>query len=152
MSSSASQVAQPSAVTPSRERGAPVPRFIVWPDEIARNPNAGGKALALARLVRAGMNVPPWFLVLPEAGPTHLDAADLAILRYGSSAEAADNALARIRLCEAVRPQLDAALERLCPSGELLAVRSSAVGEDGDRKSTRLNSSHIQKSRMPSSA
>ena len=26
------------------------------------------------------------------------------------------------------------------------------VGRDGDRKSTRLNSSHIQKSRMPSSA
>ena len=27
-----------------------------------------------------------------------------------------------------------------------------AVGVSGDRKSTRLNSSHIQKSRMPSSA
>ena len=32
------------------------------------------------------------------------------------------------------------------------AGRVTAAGEDIDRKSTRLNSSHIQKSRMPSSA
>ena len=38
---------------------------------------------------------------------------------------------------------------------ELIRARADAVGDmDGhtDRKSTRLNSSHIQKSRMPSSA
>ena len=32
--------------------------------------------------------------------------------------------------------------------GEVLAI----VGESGDRKSTRLNSSHLNESRMPSSA
>ena len=40
-------------------------------------------------------------------------------------------------------------------SGRWVAVhkgRVTAVGDDPDRKSTRLNSSHIQKSRMPSSA
>ena len=31
-------------------------------------------------------------------------------------------------------------------------MNERAVGHLGDRKSTRLNSSHIQKSRMPSSA
>ena len=31
-------------------------------------------------------------------------------------------------------------------------VRPETLGGDSDRKSTRLNSSHIQKSRMPSSA
>ena len=31
-------------------------------------------------------------------------------------------------------------------------VHHSAIQAQGDRKSTRLNSSHIQKSRMPSSA
>ena len=31
-------------------------------------------------------------------------------------------------------------------------VRSAVTNGEGDRKSTRLNSSHIQKSRMPSSA
>ena len=33
-----------------------------------------------------------------------------------------------------------------------VASKTSDVAGDGDRKSTRLNSSHIQKSRMPSSA
>ena len=33
-----------------------------------------------------------------------------------------------------------------------IALDAVAVEADGDRKSTRLNSSHIQKSRMPSSA
>ena len=37
------------------------------------------------------------------------------------------------------------------PDAEILQL-SWEVGEDPDRKSTRLNSSHIQKSRMPSSA
>ena len=36
--------------------------------------------------------------------------------------------------------------------GELWISRSGYSGEDGDRKSTRLNSSHSQQSRMPSSA
>ena len=31
-------------------------------------------------------------------------------------------------------------------------ISLSALAQDKDRKSTRLNSSHIQKSRMPSSA
>ena len=37
------------------------------------------------------------------------------------------------------------------PSGPI-AKSSGPATEDRDRKSTRLNSSHIQKSRMPSSA
>ena len=36
--------------------------------------------------------------------------------------------------------------------GDLATVRSKVITKAGDRKSTRLNSSHIQKSRMPSSA
>ena len=43
---------------------------------------------------------------------------------------------------------------RLSPAHDLLAqhFRVIAFEMPGDRKSTRLNSSHIQKSRMPSSA
>ena len=41
-------------------------------------------------------------------------------------------------------------LELLTPAGDLL--QSDAYNKALDRKSTRLNSSHIQKSRMPSSA
>ena len=37
-------------------------------------------------------------------------------------------------------------------TGELIGTFPKSGPEDVDRKSTRLNSSHIQKSRMPSSA
>ena len=36
--------------------------------------------------------------------------------------------------------------------GTIRKVHAKSIGENSDRKSTRLNSSHIQKSRMPSSA
>ena len=45
----------------------------------------------------------------------------------------------------------DAILQVLDPAGCVLRVRDIHAGVE-DRKSTRLNSSHIQKSRMPSSA
>ena len=65
----------------------------------------GGKATALARLARAGMPIPPWFVVPPP-----LDS------RAPS---------------EELRQELEAACRELCPDGELLAVRSSALDEDG---------------------
>ena len=39
-----------------------------------------------------------------------------------------------------------------CPAGKQLYSNGTHRTTNGDRKSTRLNSSHIQKSRMPSSA
>ena len=50
-------------------------------------------------------------------------------------------------VCGACTVRLDGVAVRSCL---LLAVQ--AEGAEVDRKSTRLNSSHIQKSRMPSSA
>ena len=47
-------------------------------------------------------------------------------------------------------PEVDIEIIRRCWSGPLDPV--IPMGQKGDRKSTRLNSSHIQKSRMPSSA
>ena len=40
----------------------------------------------------------------------------------------------------------------LLKNGDTLRVTTQIAGNQSDRKSTRLNSSHIQKSRMPSSA
>lgn len=65
----------------------------------------GGKAAALARLARAGLPIPPWFVVPPPA-----------------EAQAPSDEL---------RQELEAACRELCPDGELLAVRSSASDEDG---------------------
>ena len=65
--------------------------------------------------------------------------------------------LGRIRalLREIGDPQLEfrgALIAGTNGKGSVLALASSALRAGGDRKSTRLNSSHIQKSRMPSSA
>ena len=54
---------------------------------------------------------------------------------------------------QALRRGLEVELLPLSTRGdELVDVSLAKVGGKGDRKSTRLNSSHIQKSRMPSSA
>ena len=49
-------------------------------------------------------------------------------------------------------PTLDPKLDRIMPEVASMGASVSIVDFDRDRKSTRLNSSHIQKSRMPSSA
>ena len=48
--------------------------------------------------------------------------------------------------------ELPAAFEKLANDPEFKSVALAAMPGAEDRKSTRLNSSHIQKSRMPSSA
>lgn len=70
----------------------------------------GAKAANLARLTQAGFAVPLGFVVLPPAVP--LGEPTLGMMHL-----------------EAIH----AALRRLCPEGEPVAVRSSAQGEDGDR-------------------
>ena len=47
---------------------------IRWPDDDAPVSAIGGKAAALARLVRAGFDVPPFFVVAADAG---LEAAEI---------------------------------------------------------------------------
>lgn len=78
---------------------------IVWPQDGAAARELGGKGAALASAQLAGLPVPDWFAVPPCAAPAELEAA------------------------------LAAALARLCPKGEPVAVRSSAPDEDGARLS-----------------
>ncbi|AHG89353.1 pyruvate phosphate dikinase PEP/pyruvate-binding protein [Gemmatirosa kalamazoonensis] len=68
----------------------------------------GGKAASLAALAAAGLPVPPWFALRAPDG-TDPDAP----------------------LPEALRDELCAAVRALAPGSQLLAVRSSAVEEDG---------------------
>jgi pyruvate,water dikinase len=77
---------------------------IRWPGEEATVAEVGGKAYALAALVRAGVDVPPWFVISADAEA------------MGATAIGADVARAA---------------RELAANGELLAVRSSAVEEDG---------------------
>ncbi|MFN0085423.1 MAG: PEP/pyruvate-binding domain-containing protein [Blastocatellia bacterium] len=79
-------------------------RHILFPNNPATSNGAdglGGKAGALASLAAAKLPIPAWFAISPEA--------------CGQSCE------------EEIRQ----ALAALCPAGERVAVRSSAVDEDG---------------------
>lgn len=77
----------------------------------------GGKARALAALGHAGLPVPPWFVVLPDA--------------FTAGADTADRTGAPIRLADAACEEVARALAEICPNGETVAVRSSASDEDG---------------------
>jgi pyruvate,water dikinase len=86
-------------------------QWILDASDAADSPQAGGKARALAQAARAGLPVPRWFVLSSEAfsdGPA---------------------------LAPSVVDALTRAIRRLSPNGELLAVRSSARGEDGTRQS-----------------
>ena len=87
-------------------RRAPSTRLVLWPHECSDPRLVGGKAASLAALGAAGLpdgDVPPWFVIAPDAA----------------------------RCPEELAPVLADALASLAPNGELVAVRSSAVGEDG---------------------
>src|SRR4051812_39222459 len=71
----------------------------------------GGKAWALASAQRAGLPVPAWFVVPASA--------------CGDGEEISPD----------LRNALRAALEEVFPRGSMVAVRSSAVEEDGERLS-----------------
>ena len=81
-------------------------RLVLWPHESTDRRLVGGKAASLAALGAAGLadgELPPWFVIAPDAA------------------------------ChpEELAPVLADALAKLAPNGEPVAVRSSAVGEDG---------------------
>jgi rifampicin phosphotransferase len=85
-------------------------KFILQPPTNADRGLLGGKAAALAELDE--LPVPPWFVVTPAA--------------YHNA-----NGV----ISGAVADEIVSALKTLCPRGALVAVRSSAVDEDGAQHS-----------------
>lgn len=90
----------------------------------------GGKAGALAALQTARLPVPAWFVVAPEAFQSSLNTTQAAAIASGEPTTV-HTGLERLEACEQVRRQIAAALVELCPNGEAVAVRSSALDEDG---------------------
>lgn len=101
--------------------------FIFQPGTPAKNHPLGGKAAALAALHNRGLPIPDWFVILPHAFETSL--ADR------SQRPDRDTPCVPPAPTPAVMQQVDAALAKLCPDGELVAVRSSALEEDGSAHS-----------------
>jgi pyruvate,water dikinase len=113
-------------------------RFIMQPEEDSFREIVGGKANALAQLAKAGLPVPDWFVLTPGAFAASLSEAQHAALAaacHAGDATAAQVALREVRLAADVQDELTRALASLAPQGEPVAVRSSALDEDGRQHS-----------------
>lgn len=91
----------------------------------------GGKAAALSSLERAGFAVPKWFALSTEAFYASLTFSQRRALECARSSEDMRAVLDDLKLSEIVKQELTDALAELCPNGERVAVRSSAIDEDG---------------------
>ena len=109
---------------------------------------AGGKGASLGRMSRAGLPVPPGFVVTAAAFETFLEASGVAgrIASLIGSLDVDDSAAVEAAAAEmrrlivgALVPDIIAVSIRqaqaLLPAGEPVAVRSSAVAEDGETAS-----------------
>ncbi len=99
--------------------------------EAATSPHAGGKAKALARAERAGLPVPPWFVLSATAFDDSLTPEQRAVLEETTDPAVLARVLDSVSLALPIRAALAEAVARLSPAGELVAVRSSASDEDG---------------------
>jgi pyruvate,water dikinase len=105
-------------------------KYILSPAEGGSRENMGGKAGALAAMTAARFPIPSWFVVSPAAFQAALtedmrsDLASADPTRLQSALELlmADDELSR---------EIASALSRLSPQAEPVAVRSSALDEDG---------------------
>ncbi len=106
-------------------------KYLLHPHEIDADCPVGGKAGALAALTREGFPVPDFCVLLPNAFHASLDADVHEALRRAESAADFHRLLAGVRLSGAPLIELETAVSDLCPNGETLAIRSSALEEDG---------------------
>ncbi|NCG17984.1 MAG: hypothetical protein GWP91_03100 [Rhodobacterales bacterium] len=97
--------------------------------DIQTTQDVGGKALGLSRLVRAGLPVPN-ALVIPASDWIH--AARSAGLDLNAAPELLVGQIRQMILPDGWASAWQRAASRL---GERVAVRSSAMGEDGDKRS-----------------
>ncbi|MEM7028142.1 MAG: PEP/pyruvate-binding domain-containing protein, partial [Chloroflexota bacterium] len=95
----------------------------------------GGKAKALATLSDFDFPVPSWMVVTPNAFYDSLSEAQKRHLTLARNAAEIAQVLDSLALSSAVDVQIRQALSQMCPNGERVAVRSSALDEDGAQHS-----------------
>ena len=104
---------------------------------ILRGPNvldvplAGGKARGLARMERGGLPVPAWFVLSGAAFTDSVTREQRDAIESASDASAIQRVLHDVSVHSAVRAAIDVAVRELCAAGQMVAVRSSAIEEDG---------------------
>lgn len=97
--------------------------YIIWAHDEATRRELGGKAAALSALTQFDLPIPLWFVVSPQAFcdsvPQDFDANVMPAAGM------------TFQLSDSVAKAVRTALHQLCPRAELVAVRSSAIDEDG---------------------
>lgn len=101
--------------------------MIIYPETLNSMDDIGAKARNLARLRDKGILIPAWFAVSPDAFYASLN------LLQAQSLEDVDFSavIGQLQPSLEVQQELQQALAKLCPHGEAVAVRSSAIDEDG---------------------
>ncbi|MCA9094478.1 MAG: hypothetical protein KDA68_13395, partial [Planctomycetaceae bacterium] len=100
---------------------------IHWDTDAPEIPLCGGKAWRLAQAQALNIPIPPWFVISGNAFEASLTPENRNRLQ---NPDAVTEVLQNLRLAPEVENQLRSAIEQLCPHGELVAVRSSAIDED----------------------
>jgi len=95
----------------------------------------GGKAAALAVLGRSGLPVPAWFAVTPHAFADSLPSHAQQVLDTAKSFADIQQLVHTIYPDLQVQAAVEAALLSMCSAGQSVAVRSSAIDEDGAQHS-----------------
>ena len=104
--------------------------YVLWPAQVQVETPLGGKGRALAELMRAGLPIPGWFVVLPHSFESCLSAEQAEALSGAATAEAMQTVLVSLALAAEVRAAIDQACALLGGANDRFAVRSSAQEED----------------------
>jgi len=105
--------------------------YVLAPSQCQSIAEVGGKAAKLAVLHSAGLPVPDWFALSSRAFDDSLAPDVRASMAAGADLADSSTGLTSLRPSREVCTELSRALQRLCPNGELVAVRSSGIDEDG---------------------
>ena len=108
---------------------------IVHPRDWQAGMRLGGKASALAALDDGGFPVPAWFVVTPDALCRSLSEKQREELEKAAAGECVANSVSGVTPDQATRAEIESAVEQLCGPKGRVAVRSSAVDEDGAQHS-----------------
>ena len=105
--------------------------YLIQLEEKEKESLMGGKARAIALAKQAGFPVPNGFILSPKAFSDSLTPEQNYALQTAKDSASIQAILVGITPTDTIKKEIEIALKKLCPKGELVAVRSSANQEDG---------------------